>query len=180
MRPIVNNFQLFYIQNENSLIHNSLIFLAWSWTFYCLNDEKNPVIYHYASNLQHLCIFIWLLMHFMQFSLLHHPTVSLVPLSSAFLYSNLSLYFLLYSSRLLLFHSRELPWEGYVIVPPTSKGSRGRKAADWGNLALGRERPLILIPNRHTSKWSRGRGWGWGCCKTWQVKTDLFLFIQGC
>lgn len=118
---------------------------------------------------------------FCAFILFHLLAISLVFCLS--LLQTVSILSFLFLCRLLLCHPREFPWEGYVIAPPTSKGSRGRKAADWGNLALGRERPLILIPNRHTSKWSRGRGGRWGGglgCKTWQVGTDLSLFIQRC
>lgn len=165
-----------------SLAYNSLKCLAWSWTFYCSNsDEKNPVkMCNPSIWIDAISIFKLLPMPFIAFLPVppsRYFICALVICLSLLQPVSTSFFFLpspFFSCRLLLFHPREFPWEGYVIAPPTSKGSRGRKAADWGNLVLGHERPLILIPNRHTSKWSRG--WGWGC-KTWQVGTDLSLFI---
>lgn len=157
--------------------------MSWSWTFYCSNSNpRNPVIQCNPANLQHLQYIDLTSNALCAFQPV--PPSSYFTCALVFCLSLLqpvsflpSLSFYRLFCRLLLSHPWEFPWEGYVIAPPTSTGSRGRKAADWGNLALGRERPLILIPNRHTSKWSRGRGGGGGC-KTWQVGTDLSLFIQ--
>lgn len=144
-----------------SLVHSGLKCFAWSWTFYCSNsDQRNPVIQCNTSNLRYLylsyfeCILCISACSTFQ---VFHLCSCLLPFSTpTCLFASFHHLF----CRLLFSQPIEFPWEGYVIAPPTSKGSRGRKAADWGNLALGRERPLILILNRHTSKWARGRGGG--------------------